>query len=148
MDVRCAMPSERAVEAGFEPSYRVLVVDDDEQTSHLLRFMLEREGYSVIVARNGRDAQEAIASLPPVDLILLDLMLPYVSGYQIIIDTRNDPDWSRVPILVVSGRSLEMDVVRALDMGATDFVAKPFRPEELHARIRRIIAASKVGGAA
>ncbi len=106
----------------------------------MLDFLLRRAGYDVIAAPNGRDAQAAIRNLPPVDVVLLDLMLPYVSGYQLIEEIRSDHDWQYVPIVVLSGKVLEEDVVQALDLGANDYVTKPFRPEELLARLRRIVA--------
>lgn len=106
----------------------------------MLEFLLHRSGYEVLVAKNGREAQDIIHEVQPVDVIVLDLMLPYVSGYQIILDTREDPAWRHVPILVLSGKVLEMDVIRALDQGANDYVTKPFRPQELLARIRRLMA--------
>jgi DNA-binding response OmpR family regulator len=127
-------------EASLRSARRVLVVEDNEHTAYMLEFLLHRAGYEVMVAPNGRDAQEIMRNVPPVDVIVLDLMLPYVSGYQIILDAREDADWRDVPILVLSGKVLEMDVTRALDQGADDYVTKPFRPQELLARIRRLIA--------
>lgn len=114
----------------------------------MLRFMLERAGYDVIVAANGRDAQAVIKNLAPVDVVLLDLMLPYVSGYQLLTEIRDDSQWRYVPVVVVSGKVLESDIVKALDLGANDYVTKPFRPEELLARLRRVIADhSRLAGA-
>jgi two-component system, OmpR family, alkaline phosphatase synthesis response regulator PhoP len=118
---------------------RVLVVEDNEHAAYLLKTLLERAGYSVIVSPDGRDALEKLKSLEPVDLVMLDLMLPYVSGYQVLIEARQNPKWQRVPIVVVTARTLEMDAVRALETGANDFVRKPFSPEELLARARRAI---------
>ena len=118
---------------------RVLVVEDNEHAAYLLSTLLERAGYSVIVSRDGRDALAKLASLEPVDLVMLDLMLPYVSGYQVLIEARQNPKWRRVPIVVVTARTLEMDAVRALETGANDFIRKPFSPEELVARVRRAI---------
>jgi DNA-binding response OmpR family regulator len=118
---------------------RVLVVEDNEHAAYLLRTLLERAGYSVVVSPDGRDALEKLASMEPVDLVMLDLMLPYVSGYQVLIEARQNPKWRRVPIVVVTARTLEMDAVRALETGANDFVRKPFSPEELVARVRRAI---------
>lgn len=106
----------------------------------MLRFMLERAGYDVILAANGRDAQAALENVAAVDVVLLDLMLPYVSGYQLITEIRGNHDWQYVPIVVLSGKVLEEDIVKALDLGATDYVTKPFRPEELLARLRRVVA--------
>ena len=118
---------------------RVLGVEDNEHAAYLLRTLLERAGYSVIVSPDGRDALAKLVSMEPVDLVMLDLMLPYVSGYQVLIEARQNPKWQRVPIVVVTARTLEMDAVRALETGANDFIRKPFSPEELVARVRRAI---------
>ncbi len=121
-------------------THRALVVEDNEHVAYMLEFMLERAGYDVTMAANGRDAQAAIENIAPVDVVLLDLMLPYVSGYQLIEEIRDDHDWQYVPIVVLSGKVLEEDIVKALDLGANDYVTKPFRPEELLARLRRVVA--------
>ena len=121
-------------------THRALVVEDNEHVLYMLEFILRRAGYDVIPVNNGRDAQTTIENLPPVDVIVLDLMLPYVSGFQLITDVRDDPEWQHVPIVVVSGKVLEDDIVKALDLGANDYVTKPFRPEELLARLRRVVA--------
>jgi DNA-binding response OmpR family regulator len=121
-------------------THRILVVEDNEHVAYMLDFLLKRAGYDVIGAANGRDAQAAIENLEPVDVVLLDLMLPYVSGYQLIGEIRDNHDWQHVPIIVLSGKVLEEDVVQALDLGANDYVTKPFRPEELLARLRRMVA--------
>jgi len=121
-------------------THRALVVEDDEHIAYMLEFMLRRAGYDVLLAENGRDAQTIIENVPPVDVVLLDLMLPYISGYQLIEEIREHYQWQHVPIVVLSGKVLEQDVVRALDLGATDYVTKPFRPQELLARLRRAIA--------
>jgi len=121
-------------------THRALVVEDNEHVAYMLEFMLERAGYDVILAANGRDAQAAIENVDPVDVVLLDLMLPYISGYQLITEIRDNHDWQYVPIVVLSGKVLEEDIVRALDLGANDYVTKPFRPEELLARLRRVVA--------
>ena len=118
---------------------RILVVEDNEHAAYLLRVLLERAGFEVVVSPDGHDALARLKSMDPVDLIVLDLMLPYVSGYQVLIDARKDPKWRRVPIIVVTARTLEMDAVRALETGANDFVRKPFQPDELIARVRRAI---------
>jgi DNA-binding response OmpR family regulator len=129
-----------AVRAPKFSTHRALVVEDNEHVAYMLRFLLERAGYDVILAPNGRDAQAAIENIEPVDVILLDLMLPYISGYQLITEVRDNHDWQYTPIVVLSGKVLEDDIVRALDLGANDYVTKPFRPEELLARLRRVVA--------
>jgi DNA-binding response OmpR family regulator len=135
-----------ADEPDAETGHRVMVVEDNEHTAFLLEFILSRAGYSVLVARDGREAQAMRRTEEPVSLVLLDLMLPYVSGYQLLIDLRGDHRWMNVPVIVVSGKLLEMDVARALDLGADDYVTKPFRPTELLARIRRtLITHERIG---
>jgi len=121
-------------------THRALVVEDNEHVAYMLEFFLRRAGYDVTSVLNGRDAQAAIGNVTPVDVVLLDLMLPYVSGYRLITEIRDDPLWQHVPIVVISGKVLEQDIVRALDLGANDYITKPFRPEELLARLRRIVA--------
>lgn len=122
---------------------RILVVEDNEHAAFLMRFLLEREGFEVTHSPDGRDALNRLSTTEPVDLVVLDLMLPYLSGYQVLIEARKNPDWAEVPIVVVTARTLEMDAVRALETGANDFVRKPFQPKELLARIRRAIEVSR-----
>lgn len=121
------------------PTHRVLVVENNDHTVHMLEFLFRRAGYEVLVATDGREAQTILNSTEPVDLIVLGIMLPYVSGFQIIIDAKQIPAWRHVPILVLSSKVLEQDVVRALELGANDYVKKPFRPQELMARAKRLI---------
>lgn len=122
------------------PGHRILLVQADPHTMQLLEFMFKRANYDVLTAVNGREAQAFINNEPAVDLMVTALTLPYVTGYQIIIDARQSRTWMNVPIIVLSGKVLEMDVVRALNTGANDYVTKPFRPKELLARARALIA--------
>ena len=126
---------------------RILIVEDEEKLAGLLRDYLVQEGYEVSLLHRG-DEVEAWVRGHPVDLVLLDLMLPYASGYQVLIEARKNAKWLKVPIIVVTARTLEMDAVRALETGANDFVRKPFRPDELIARVRRAIAIGRQRGAA
>lgn len=128
-----------AAEAEFVSTHRALVIEDNEHISYLLEFMLRRASYDVTCVANGRDARAVLENLEPVDVIVLDLMLPYVSGYQLIREIRENTDWQHVPIVVLSAKVLEEDVVRALDLGANDYVTKPYRPQELLARLRRAV---------
>ncbi|HEU4619730.1 MAG TPA: response regulator [Gammaproteobacteria bacterium] len=122
---------------------RALVVEDSEHTAYLLAFMLERAGYAVTTAPNGRDAERVLSGEDPVDVVLLDLVLPHVSGFELLMQMRENPRRRSTPVVVLSGKGLEADVVRAFDLGADDFVSKPFRPQELMARIRRLTDASR-----
>lgn len=116
-----------------------LIVEDDEQIAYLLRFILEREGYQVQLCSDGQAAQKVMAAMPPPALVTLDVMLPYVDGYQLLGIMRKRPDWKDVPILMLTAKSQEKDIVRALDAGAADYLVKPFKPDELRARIKRMV---------
>ena len=117
----------------------VLVVEDDVHIAHVLSFMLERQGYVVTHAADGRVAVEHVVSQPPPDLVLLDVMLPFVDGFEIIGLIRAQPAWAEVPVLMLTAKNTERDTVRALDAGANDFIIKPFQPQELLARLRRYL---------
>ena len=123
----------------FGSQKHILVVDDDEHISYLLKFLLNRENYIVTVANDGKQALHQVEKLDPPDLVILDLLMPYVDGIQVIKHIRSKQEWNNVQIIVLSSNSQENDIVRALDCGANDFIAKPFKPEELVARLRRFI---------
>lgn len=118
---------------------QALVVEDDEQIAYLLRFILSREGFVVEVASDGRAAQALIATMPPPALVMLDVMLPFVDGYLLLSEIRARPEWNAVPVIMLTAKSQEKDIVRALDAGASDYMIKPFKPEELRARVKRLV---------
>lgn len=111
---------------------KILVVEDDKNISGLIRTILTASGYEVITAGRGSEALSMLSSHCP-ELLVLDLGLPDMDGVELIQSVRR---WSNVPIIVVSARSYERDKVQALDLGADDYVTKPFSAEELLARIR------------
>ena len=120
-----------------------LVVEDDQIVIMLLEHLLARRGFNVRTARDGRQALELIESLPvPPELVMLDVMLPYLDGFELIRKIRQNAAWGEVPIIMLTAKSQEQNIVRALDSGANDYVVKPFRPEELMARIRRFAKTS------
>ena len=120
-----------------------LVVEDDDQIAYLLRFILEREGYRVELAPDGRAAERLIDSMQPPALAMLDVMLPHVDGYQLLGMIRARETWQAVPVLMLTAKSQEKDIVRALDAGASDYLVKPFKPDELRARIKRMVRGGK-----
>ena len=120
----------------------VLVVEDDKAIVHLLTTILNANDYKVLSVSTGREAISFISSHCP-DVVLLDLGLSDMDGIEII---RNVRQWSRVPIIVLSARNREKDKVEALDLGADDYVTKPFGTAELMARIRIALRHSSVGG--
>ena len=122
-------------------SSSILVVDDDPGVLDVVSFMLRREGFEVDGERDGTAALSA-AREKSYDIVILDVMLPYVSGYELLAAIRKSPAWARVPVLMLTSKSREADVVRALDGGANDYITKPFQPAELKARIRRLVPAT------
>lgn len=115
----------------------VLVVEDDEFTARLLQFLLEREQYEVILVSDGQAALTYMASHAPTSIVLMDVMLPYVNGFEVLRQLRDHPVWGRTRVIMLSAKSEGSDIARALDAGADDYLIKPFKPEELFARIRR-----------
>lgn len=120
-----------------QPPETVLIIEDNDQIAYLLTFMLEREGYIVVGATDGQIAHDMINEIEPPKLILLDVMLPFIDGFDLIKLIRSQSDWLEVPIIMLSAKSQENDIVQALDAGANDYVVKPFQPMELLARIKR-----------
>ena len=120
----------------------ILVVEDDDNIATLLQFMLEREGHQVTLLADGQAAHAHITQQPPPALVLLDSMLPYRDGLSLLKTLRGQAPWRNVPVVMLTARSLERDIVSALDAGASDYVIKPFQPHELLARVRRLIAAA------
>lgn len=116
-----------------------LVVEDDGQIAHILKFILEREGFAVHSAQDGRQALALIGTLPPPAIVTLDVMLPHADGFELLSRIRAQPGWEAVPVVLLTARSQERDIVRGLDGGANDYLVKPFKPDELRARIRRLV---------
>ncbi len=117
---------------GFGVGPKVLVVDDEETMVRSLSNLLAREGYEVAVARDGPQALEAAKTQRP-DLVLLDVMLPGVDGMEVCRQIRT---WSTVPIIMLTAKTEEVDKVVGLEVGADDYVTKPFSPRELVARVK------------
>lgn len=122
-----------------EPSLTALVVEDDQVIAMLLRFILERDGFRVEHAADGREAQRLIGSLAPPTVVLLDIMLPYADGFELIASIRGQLEWGKVPVMMLTSKGSEQDIARALDAGADDYMVKPFQPDELKARLRRLL---------
>jgi two-component system phosphate regulon response regulator PhoB len=117
---------------------KILVVDDEEDILHLVRFNLAREGYDIVCADSGEKGLE-IAKSQNVDLILLDLMLPGMDGLSVAKRLKSDAQSSRIPIVMLTAKSEESDVVAGLEVGAEDYVTKPFSPRILVARVRAVL---------
>ena len=114
---------------------RVLVIDDDAKTVDLVKLYLDRDGYQVLTAYNGVEALRLAREGHP-DLIVLDLMLPDIDGLEICRTLRREVD---VPIIMLTARTTDQDKLTGLDLGADDYVTKPFSPKELAARVRAVL---------
>lgn len=117
----------------------ILVIEDDENIAQLLAFMFRREGHDVGRLADGEAAFLHIKSDTPPDAVILDYMLPYRDGIELLRLMRSLPRWAAVPVVMLSGKTLEREVITALDAGANDYVTKPFQPDELMARVRRLL---------
>jgi DNA-binding response OmpR family regulator len=117
---------------------RILVVEDDRDIGELVVRYLEKAGFSVELLTSGRDALTAVAANPP-DLLVLDLMLPHVGGLEICRAVRGRTQTSALPIIMLTARADESERIVGLELGADDYMAKPFSPNELVARVRALL---------
>ena len=118
--------------------YRVLIVEDDADIRELIRYNLAQEGFIIEEAADGAQALERVKRRVP-DLMVLDLMLPGMPGLQVCRQMRAERDTSHLPILIVTAKGTEVDKVLGLEMGADDYVVKPFSPRELVARVKALL---------
>ncbi len=117
---------------------RILVVDDDPDILQYVKMNLELEGFETETASNGADALQVASANPP-SLVLLDVMMPGMDGLTTLRHLRNDPPTASVPVVMLTARALAQDRVKGLDLGADDYITKPFAVEELVARVRTVI---------
>ncbi|HEY8618081.1 phosphate regulon transcriptional regulator PhoB [Phenylobacterium sp.] len=123
---------------------RILVVEDEDSLATLLHYNLEKEGYDVVLAGDGEEALLLVDERLP-DLIVLDWMLPKVSGIEVCRRIRQRPEARNVPIIMLTARGEESDRIRGLDTGADDYVVKPFSMTELAARVRAVLRRLRPG---
>lgn len=117
-------------------SKTVLIADDEPNIVISLEFLLEQDGYRVLVARDGHEALEAIEREVP-DLVLLDVMLPRLSGYDVCQRIRQNPAWAKVRVIMLTARGREVEVTKGLALGADAYVTKPFSTRDLLDQVRR-----------
>ena len=116
----------------------VLIVDDEPNIVISLEYLLRRAGYEVLVARDGQQALETIARAPP-DLVLLDVMLPRLNGFQVCQKLRENPAWAGVRVLMLTAKGREAEVSKGLALGADAYITKPFSTRDLLARVRALL---------
>ncbi len=120
-------------------SNKVLIVDDEPNIVAALEFLLEKNGYEVRVADNGAEALEQLDAFQP-DLVLLDVMVPKLSGYEVCQRMRAEPKWRNIKIVMLSAKGREVEVNKGMSLGADLYVTKPFSSAELVATLHRLLA--------
>lgn len=118
---------------------KILVVDDDKEIAKLLEIYIKNEGYEPISASNGQESISMLNTEPDIGLMILDIMMPEMSGIDVIKEVRKD---NQIPIIVLSAKTTDMDKIQGLITGADDYVVKPFNPLEIMARVRSLLRRS------
>ena len=117
---------------------QILLAEDEEHIAKLVAFKLEREGYEVTIARNGKEAIDRLL-LKPWKLLILDVMMPICDGWQVLKQARATPSLASVPVVMLTAKSYQQDMANAAELGATQFIKKPFEPAHLAAAVRKLI---------
>lgn len=130
--------AEKTASSGSVGRARILVVDDEENIVQLVRSILERQGYAVDTASDGVEALSAIFDRRP-DLVVLDVMMPRMDGLTLVEHLRHDPALSDLPVLLLTAKSQDSDILDGYGAGADIYLTKPFRPEELVEFVRRLL---------
>lgn len=120
------------------PSPLVLVADDDPDILDLVRYRLERSGYTVATAGDGAEAVRLAGELSPA-LAVLDVMMPSLNGFEVTRRLRNDPATARIPVILLTAKAQDADVQDGFEAGADDYIRKPFSPRELSARVQAVL---------
>lgn len=126
--------------------HTILVVEDEQDTAELLKRILEREGFLVLQAKDGRQASALIGTVRPPSLVLLNLEVPYVRGPEVLKLLRHHPDWKNIPVIVVSADNYEPDIQQALSEGATAYVTKQKGSVGLLQAMKRILSSTPAQG--
>ena len=116
----------------------ILIVDDEPSIVVPIQFLMEQQGYSVLVAENGEDALDAIYKYKP-DLILLDIMLPRIDGYEVCEIVRLNPEYRGIKIIFLTARGREVEIAKGLALGANAYITKPFSNTELVAKVKELL---------
>jgi len=116
----------------------ILVADDEEHLGFMVKFKLEKSGYDVTWKMDGNEAFQEIQTNKP-DLIILDVMMPGMTGYEVLEKIKADSGLKNIPVIMLTAKGQETDVVKGIEMGASDYMIKPFRPAELLVRVKRLL---------
>ncbi|MFP4315641.1 MAG: response regulator [Desulfovibrionales bacterium] len=118
--------------------HRILIVEDEDDIQNLLRFNLQNAGFDVLTSENGREALDLARKFDP-DLILLDIMLPGLDGFDVCKELKSDTKTKPIPVIMLTARGEEVDRIVGLELGADDYVVKPFSPRELTLRVKAVL---------
>jgi len=118
--------------------FKIVLAEDDPQIARLVTFKLDREGYLTTWADDGGKAYEAIVSILP-DLVILDVMMPVMTGFEVLEKMKNNETTRNIPVIILTSKSQEQDVLKGFSLGISDYIIKPFSPSELIARIKRTL---------
>lgn len=119
---------------------RVLVADDEPHIGHIIRIKLEQGPYQVVLVSDGREALEHLRGDEPIDVVLLDIMMPHASGLEVLAEARQMPHRAGTPVIILTAKGQDADRRQAMELGATDFFTKPFSPKKLLARVDELFA--------
>ncbi|HEY6950943.1 MAG TPA: response regulator [Bacteroidota bacterium] len=123
-------------------SQRILVVEDDKSIQSLISYKLKNSGFEVYIAANGAEGLK-ILETNTVDLILADLMMPVMSGKEFLVAVKKNASTKDIPVVILTAKTLENEVIEGLTLGADDYIKKPFSPSELVARVRNVLSRIK-----
>lgn len=119
-------------------SETILVAEDQPHIRALIEYKLKNNGYQVIAVDNGSDALAKAIELKP-NLVLLDVMMPLMTGFEVLSALKQNPETKNIPVLLVTAQSKEEEVLKGLELGADDYITKPFSPNELAARVKTVL---------
>jgi DNA-binding response OmpR family regulator len=128
-----------------QPPISILLIEDDAFMTSIVQFMLERQQMRVTCVADGRKALQLLAETPSFDAVLLDWLMPQVSGLEVLAKFKQHPEWSAIPVVMLSAVDDGQEIARAFKAGANDYLTKPFDPQEMLARLTRFIPQFQVG---
>ena len=124
------------------PACHVLVADDEPHIGRIIKMKLEQGPFRVTLAYDGREALQVLEREPDIRLVLLDLMMPHVSGLDVLAAMRRDPRWRELPCIILTAAGQEQQHTSAVELGANDFLTKPFSPKKLYSRAAELVGLS------
>lgn len=123
----------------IEKQKLVILAEDDRTIARLIIFKLEKEGFKVIHFLNGESVVDSVSKILP-DIVILDVMMPIQDGISILKEIKASPKTKHIPVVILSAKGQEKDIIKGMEIGASDYISKPFSPSELIVRIKRILS--------